>query len=79
MRVGILPFISQYEHLAKHAELLFENSERRADLEKWHEKLIDAVFKGINSVAESPNSKSPPAVVRLENFHQLYCKFINYY
>uniref|UniRef100_A0A914Y6L1 Exocyst complex component Sec3 C-terminal domain-containing protein n=1 Tax=Panagrolaimus superbus TaxID=310955 RepID=A0A914Y6L1_9BILA len=72
IRVGILPIISQYENLAKHAEMLFENSERRTDLEKWHEKLIDALFKGINNVAESPNSKSPPAVVRLENFHQLY-------
>uniref|UniRef100_A0AC35GMD8 Exocyst complex component Sec3 C-terminal domain-containing protein n=2 Tax=Panagrolaimus sp. PS1159 TaxID=55785 RepID=A0AC35GMD8_9BILA len=72
MRVGVLPIVAQYENLAKHAEILFENSERRTDLEKWHEKLIDALFKGINNVAESPNSKSPPAVVRFENFHQLY-------
>uniref|UniRef100_A0A7E4V4J2 Sec3-PIP2_bind domain-containing protein n=1 Tax=Panagrellus redivivus TaxID=6233 RepID=A0A7E4V4J2_PANRE len=72
VRIGILPTIGQFEALAKHSEMLFEQSGRRTDLEKWHEKLVDALFKGINSVAESPYSKSPPAVVRLENFHELH-------
>uniref|UniRef100_A0AC34QVY9 Exocyst complex component Sec3 PIP2-binding N-terminal domain-containing protein n=1 Tax=Panagrolaimus sp. JU765 TaxID=591449 RepID=A0AC34QVY9_9BILA len=72
VRVGILPIIEQYENLAKHCEVLFSNSERKADLEKWHEKLVDSLFKGINAVAESPNSKAPASIVRLENFHQLY-------
>lgn len=74
VRVGILPIISQFQNLAKYCEDLFSKSERRIDLEKWHEKLVDALFKGIDSVADSSNSKSPPAVVRFENYHRLYCK-----
>ena len=76
-RVGILPTIAQFKSLAQHCEELFTNSERRTDLEKWHEKLIDALFKGINGVADSSYSKSPSSVVRFENFHQVYRKFLN--
>jgi len=71
-KVGILDTIQQFQSLAKTADAIFGKSERRNDLDKWYEKLADAVVAGINIVSESPNSKSPCTVVRFENFHQLY-------
>ncbi|KAH7724485.1 putative exocyst complex component Sec3 [Aphelenchoides avenae] len=71
-RIGVLDTIEHFQALARTADLIFGDSERRNDLEKWLEKLTDALVMGINMAAESPNSKSPAAVVRFENFHQLW-------
>lgn len=73
-RIGVLDTIEHFQALARTADIIFGDSERRNDLEKWLEKLTDALVMGINMAAESPNSKSPAAVVRFENFHQLWRK-----
>lgn len=72
--MGILDSIAKFKSLAELAEKIFGESERRTDLDKWLEKLADAIIKGIDNAAESPNSKYPPAIVKLENFHAFYCK-----
>jgi len=71
-RVGILDTIDRFKVLVATSGAIFADSERRVDLDKWHEKLTDAVVAGINAAASSPNSKYPASVVRLENFHHLY-------
>lgn len=64
------------EEVARAAETAFAETERRADLDRWYAQLICCLKEGIERAAISPYSKSPPAVVRFENYHQLYCKFI---
>ncbi|KAI1710586.1 exocyst complex component sec3 domain-containing protein [Ditylenchus destructor] len=71
-RVGILETISRFKSWVHASDVIFAQSERRGDLDRWIEKLTDAVIQGINMAAESPNSKYPPPVVRLENLHHLY-------
>lgn len=58
------------------ADKIFTDSERRIDLDKWLEKLSDAILIGINTAADSPNSKYPAAIVRMENLHAFYCMFL---
>ncbi|PIO72975.1 hypothetical protein TELCIR_05073 [Teladorsagia circumcincta] len=38
----------------------------------WYTHLYRCVCEGIEKAASNPNSKSPTAVVRFENYHQLY-------
>lgn len=70
-RVGILDIIYKFKFIIKSTDTIFGASERRTDLDKWHEKLLEAVVAGINSAANSSNSKYPAPVVRFENFHAL--------
>lgn len=72
MRVGILPTIERFAKFVRSAEVVFEGAERRSDLEKWYTHLFRCVCEGIENAAVNPNSKSPAAVVRFENYHQLY-------
>lgn len=43
-KVGILPFVAEFEEFAALAESIFKNAERRGDLDKAYLKLITAVF-----------------------------------
>lgn len=43
-KVGILPFVAEFEEFAALAESIFKNAERRGDLDKAYIKLIRAVF-----------------------------------
>lgn len=43
-KVGILPFVAEFEEFAALAESIFRNAERRGDLDKAYLKLIRAVF-----------------------------------
>ncbi|VDL71679.1 unnamed protein product [Nippostrongylus brasiliensis] len=72
MRLGILPTIERFADFVRNAETIFEGAERRTDLEKWYTHLYRCVCEGIEKAAVNPNSKSPTAVVRFENYHQLY-------
>ncbi|KAK6061299.1 exocyst complex component 1 family protein [Cooperia oncophora] len=72
MRLGILPTIERFAEFVRNAETVFEGAERRTDLEKWYTHLYRCVCEGIEKAASNPNSKSPTAVVRFENYHQLY-------
>lgn len=71
VRVGILDTIYKFKFIIKSTDTIFGESERRNDLDKWHEKLLEAVIVGINCAADSSNSKYPAPVVRFENFHTL--------
>lgn len=71
IRVGILDTIYQFKFVIKSTDAIFGASERRIDLDKWHEKLLEAVIVGINYASESSNSKYPAPVLRFENFHAL--------
>ncbi|ETN84038.1 hypothetical protein NECAME_07065 [Necator americanus] len=72
VRLGILPTIERFADFVRTAESIFEGAERRTDLEKWYVHLYRCVCEGIEKAASNPNSKSPMAVVRFENYHQLY-------
>ncbi|VDK69188.1 unnamed protein product [Gongylonema pulchrum] len=71
-RIGILESIDQFVEVASTAEMAFSGTERRADLDRWYTQLITSLKDGIEHTAVSPFSKSPPAVVRFENYHHLY-------
>uniref|UniRef100_A0A8C4MJG3 Exocyst complex component 1 n=1 Tax=Equus asinus asinus TaxID=83772 RepID=A0A8C4MJG3_EQUAS len=43
-KVGILPFVTEFEEFAGLAESIFKNAERRGDLDKAYTKLIRGVF-----------------------------------
>lgn len=43
-KVGILPFVAEFEEFAALAESIFKNAERRGDLDKAYLKLIRGVF-----------------------------------
>ncbi|EEC10565.1 exocyst complex component sec3, putative, partial [Ixodes scapularis] len=70
-KCGILPFISQFEEFAQQAEAVFRGSDRRADLDKWYTRLVRAMFEAIGRLA-SDHQRTPPEVVRMENFHHLF-------
>lgn len=74
-RVGILPFLAQFEELAIEAESAFKTTERRNDIDRWYQQLVTAMFEAIPRISEDPNGKSPPSVVLMENYHRLFCEF----
>ncbi|CAP32761.2 Protein CBR-SEC-3 [Caenorhabditis briggsae] len=71
-RIGILPSIARFAGFVRRAETIFENAERRTDLEKAYFNLCRAVCDGIQKAAANPYSKSPSSVVKFENYHELY-------
>ncbi|KAM8744916.1 exocyst complex component 1 isoform 6-T7 [Acanthopagrus schlegelii] len=70
-KVGILPFVTNFEEFAELAETIFRNAERRGDLDKAYVKLIRAVFMNVEKVA-SESQKTPRDVVMMENFHHIF-------
>ncbi|KAH6919680.1 hypothetical protein HPB50_029333 [Hyalomma asiaticum] len=69
-KCGLLPFLNHFEELAKQAEAILRQVERRADLDKWYTRLVRAMLDAIGCVALE-HKRTPPEVVRLENVHQL--------
>ncbi|XP_062348788.1 exocyst complex component 1 isoform X1 [Cinclus cinclus] len=70
-KVGILPFVAEFEEFAGLAESIFKNAERRGDLDKAYIKLIRAVFDSVEKVANE-SQKTPRDVVMMENFHHIF-------
>ncbi|XP_030305900.1 exocyst complex component 1 isoform X2 [Calypte anna] len=70
-KVGILPFVAEFEEFAALAESIFKNAERRGDLDKAYIKLIRAVFVSVEKVANE-SQKTPRDVVMMENFHRIF-------
>uniref|UniRef100_A0AC35UGF2 Sec3-PIP2_bind domain-containing protein n=1 Tax=Rhabditophanes sp. KR3021 TaxID=114890 RepID=A0AC35UGF2_9BILA len=73
-RIGILDSIDRFYTLAVVAEKAILGAERRNDLDRWYIELTNHLALIINTVAMSQYSKSPPTVVRFENFHHFYSK-----
>ncbi|XP_053433648.1 exocyst complex component 1 isoform X10 [Nycticebus coucang] len=70
-KVGILPFVTEFEEFAGLAESIFKNAERRGDLDKAYTKLIRGVFVNVEKVANE-SQKTPRDVVMMENFHHIF-------
>ncbi|RZF37975.1 hypothetical protein LSTR_LSTR005475 [Laodelphax striatellus] len=70
-KCGILPFVANFEEFARTSELIFNNSERRTDLDKWYVRLVGAMFEVIPLIA-AEHQKTPQEVVKMENFHHLF-------
>ncbi|XP_067993819.1 exocyst complex component 1 isoform X2 [Melanerpes formicivorus] len=70
-KVGILPFVAEFEEFAALAESIFKSAERRGDLDKAYTKLIRAVFVSVEKVANE-SQKTPRDVVMMENFHHIF-------
>lgn len=70
-KCGILPFVANFEEFAQTAEMIFKETERRADLDKWYVKLVGAMFEVIPAIAND-HHKTPPEVIKMENFHHLF-------
>ncbi|XP_028600634.1 exocyst complex component 1 isoform X4 [Podarcis muralis] len=70
-KVGILPFVAEFEEFAALAESIFRNAERRGDLDKAYLKLIRGVFTNVEKVANE-SQKTPRDVVMMENFHHIF-------
>uniref|UniRef100_A0A8D0HTC4 Exocyst complex component 1 n=1 Tax=Sphenodon punctatus TaxID=8508 RepID=A0A8D0HTC4_SPHPU len=70
-KVGILPFVAEFEEFAALAESIFKNAERRGDLDKAYIKLIRSVFINVEKVANE-SQKTPRDVVMMENFHHIF-------
>ena len=70
-KCGILPFISNFERFVSTTEAIFQNSERRVDLEKWYGILVGAMITAITRISVQ-HSKTPAEVVKMENYHHLH-------
>lgn len=70
-RIGILWFVKEFDDLAQLAETIFENAERRVDLNRAYTKLLQAVMSGIERCA-TESSKTPQDVVRFQNYHHCF-------
>lgn len=69
-KCGILPYVHNFEEFATCTEAVFKG-ERRADLDKWHTRLVDTILESI--VAHSvQHHKTPSDVIKMENYHHLY-------
>lgn len=69
-KCGLMPYVENFEELARTAEKIFKQSERRADLEKWYIKLVQTIFERI-PVHALDHPKTPRQVVNMENFHHM--------
>ncbi|VDP08342.1 unnamed protein product [Soboliphyme baturini] len=72
-KLGILPALRQFQVCIAGLEEKYEGFQRRGDLDRWYPKFVDAICEAIEKAAEDPYSKSPPAVVQMENYHNLHC------
>ncbi|XP_057312969.1 exocyst complex component 1-like isoform X2 [Hydractinia symbiolongicarpus] len=70
-RTGILPDVVTVEKFFKASEHIFRGSERRVEIDKAYQKLIQILFEKIEHVAEE-NDKPPPEIVMFENYHYLH-------
>ncbi|RWS23698.1 exocyst complex component sec3-like protein, partial [Leptotrombidium deliense] len=71
-KCGVFPFIKKFEQFAKQAESVFKiSSSRRTDIDRWYVVLLRSMFDTINRLSDT-HHKSPPEMVRLENYHYLH-------
>lgn len=70
-KIGIVPFVTNFEEFARQAETIFRGSERRADLDKAYFKLVAAIFSEVARVA-AESQKTPREVVFFENYHHIF-------
>ena len=67
-KCGILPCVVVFEDFAGRAESIVMGTERRAELDKAYQQLIEALFKTVERAAIG-HPKTPPDVIK---FGMLY-------
>ena len=70
-KCGIISFVSNFLEFAQNTEVIFRNSDRRTDIEKWYLTLVTSMMDNIPRIAKE-HQKTPQAVVKMENFHHLH-------
>ncbi|KAH9489273.1 Exocyst complex component 1 [Bulinus truncatus] len=70
-KCGIISFVNHFEEFSNLAEIIFKASDRHADLDKAYNKVVAVIFDQIERVALE-HQKTPPEVVRMENFHKMF-------
>merc|ERR1719445_2369125 len=70
-KCGILHFVSNFYEFAQSTEMIFQNSDRRTDMEKWYLTLVTSMIDNIPRIAKE-HQKTPQAVVKMENYHHLH-------
>ena len=70
-KCGIISFVSNFLEFAQNTEVIFRNSDRRTDIEKWYLTLVTSMMENIPRIAKE-HQKTPQAVVKMENFHHLH-------
>ena len=61
-KCGVLPCVTEFGQFAERAERIVMGSDRRMDLDKAYQKLIEALFEAIERLAEQ-HPKTPRNVV----------------
>jgi len=70
-KCGVISFVSNLLEFAQTTELIFRESDRRSDIEKWYLTLVTSMGENIVRIAKE-HQKTPQAVVKMENFHHLH-------
>jgi len=70
-KCGILHFVSNFYEFAQSTEMIFQNSDRRSDIEKWYLTIVTSIIDNIPRIAKE-HQKTPQAVVKMENYHHLH-------
>lgn len=65
-KCGILPYVTNLEEFAMHADVLLK-SDRRADLEKWYTRLVDTMLECINGHS-GEHHKTPSQVIKMGRY-----------
>ena len=66
-KCGVLPCVTLFGEFSERAESIIMGGDRRSELDKAYNMLIDSVFSTIERVAKE-HPKSPPDVVRFGQF-----------
>lgn len=82
-KCGILPCVSVFEEFAGRAESIVMGTERRAELDKAYQQIIDALFKTVERAAVG-HPKTPADVIKfgttLSTFEgTLILSFLSFY
>ncbi|KFD53401.1 hypothetical protein M513_05665 [Trichuris suis] len=72
VKYEILPTLTMFFVFAKELEAAYDNKQRRSEVDRWYPTLVRTLWRSIETAADDPHSKCPPAVVRLENYHFLH-------
>lgn len=67
-KCGILPCVAVFEEFAGRAESIVMGTERRAELDKAYQQLIEALFKTVER-ASVGHPKTPPDVIKFGRLH----------
>lgn len=62
-KCGILPCVNVFDEFASRSESIVMGTERRAELDKAYQQIIDALFKTVERAAVG-HPKTPPDVIK---------------